>query len=275
MLLGQGACDNDALDRLGHVQPRPADRRIERQHPVLEEPLHNRLAQMPGEVVPDQDQARRWQRLARRVPQPGLPACCGRLLGLGRRHRGQGCQDPGQFGREPGMKHGVRRDGYPFGSHLARRGTEQRQQLGRAIANVLMRPARWLPNRLPTLTRVRNGLVRSGFILAPDRDPGSLGRPVRLLDRPLFPRSGDRSPGRPPPGACAGPSRSDTRPDSSETSYRRLPTRARWSSRPPAAGRPGADGAPKVLNDQVAVPSRRRSGGRWAIAVIRARAAVS
>jgi hypothetical protein len=73
------------------------------------------------------------------------------------------------------VQHGVRRLGDAFGADLAGRGTEQRQQLGRPAADVLMRAERWLPLRRPAGPGLRNRLVRAGLILAPDGQTGRFG----------------------------------------------------------------------------------------------------
>src|SRR5919112_484277 len=46
----EGAADDDALERLGEVQPGAADRRVERHDAMLEEPADDRPAQVPGQV---------------------------------------------------------------------------------------------------------------------------------------------------------------------------------------------------------------------------------
>src|SRR5271157_3183581 len=57
MLAGQSAGHNDALHRLGHVEPRAAHRRVERHHPMCKEPAHQVMRHMPGQVIQDQDDA--------------------------------------------------------------------------------------------------------------------------------------------------------------------------------------------------------------------------
>jgi len=72
------------------------------------------------------------------------------------------------------------------GPDLAGGRPEQGQQLGRPAADVLVRLPGRLADRLPARARLRDGLVGTGFILAPDRHPGRFGEPVRQLDEPLF-----------------------------------------------------------------------------------------
>jgi len=54
VLAGEGAADEDALDRLGHVQPGPAQRGVERHHPVGEQPQYELRGPVPGQVVEDE-----------------------------------------------------------------------------------------------------------------------------------------------------------------------------------------------------------------------------
>jgi hypothetical protein len=176
------------------------------------------------------------------------------------------------------MEHRVGGTRHAFRPHFAGHRAEQGQQLGRATPDGLVRLTRRLPTRLPTLAWVRDGLVGAGLILAPERHCRLLGlpiRPVRLLDQPLF--------------SSVRGSLTCTIP------VLRLrwavpvghQVRVFWYELPAASSTRRMVVAPRcgkasrrrlrsqVLNDQVAVPSRRRSGGRWAVATIRARAAAS
>src|SRR5579859_6200301 len=56
-LSGQCTPGQDPLDGLGHVQPRSAQRGIERHNAVFEQPHHKARCQVAGEVVHDQQQA--------------------------------------------------------------------------------------------------------------------------------------------------------------------------------------------------------------------------
>src|SRR5215204_2332475 len=69
----EGAADDDPLDRLGQVQPGAADRGIEWHDAVLEQPADDRPAQVAGQVVPDQEESERRQRIARFLAEPGGP----------------------------------------------------------------------------------------------------------------------------------------------------------------------------------------------------------
>ena len=129
-----------------------------------------------------------------------------------------------------------------------------------------------LAERLPARARLGNRLVGTGFVLTPDRDAGCLGSPVGLLDGPLF-------------SSVFG---STTRTTPLCRFRSAVPVghqvRVRWYELPasrktrrivvaPTRGSPARRSVrSRVLSDQVAVPSVRRSGGRWAVATIRARA---
>ena len=167
--------DEDALDGFGQVQPGATERGVEWHDAMVEQPADDRPAQLAGQVVPDQEEPEWRQRLGRLVAEPGCPAsqCWPLVLGAGeewqrREHRGQ-------FGLEPGMEHGVGRVGDAFGPDLARGRTEQGQQLGRPATDVLMWAETRLPCRRPAGPWPRNRLVRTGLILAPDRQAGRLG----------------------------------------------------------------------------------------------------
>ncbi len=73
------------------------------------------------------------------------------------------------------MEYGVRGMGDALGTDLAGRGAEQRQQLGRPAAEVLMGLPYRLSDRLSTRPGLESGLVRTRLVLAPDRHPGRLG----------------------------------------------------------------------------------------------------
>lgn len=74
MLAIEGSADDDPLDRLGEVQPGAADRGVQRHDAVVEQPADDGPTQMPGQVVPDQEESERRQRIARFVTEPGHPA---------------------------------------------------------------------------------------------------------------------------------------------------------------------------------------------------------
>src|SRR5579859_7969992 len=52
-LTGQRAVGEDPLDGLGHVQPGPAERRVQRHHAMFEQPHDEARGEVPLEVVHD------------------------------------------------------------------------------------------------------------------------------------------------------------------------------------------------------------------------------
>jgi hypothetical protein len=84
------------------------------------------------------------------------------------------------------VEHDVRRVGDALGPDLTGCRTEQRQQFDGPTTDVLVRLERRLPDRCPGDAGLRYRLVGPGLILAPDRDAGRLGYPVRQVDGPLF-----------------------------------------------------------------------------------------
>ena len=60
-LAGERAADEDALDRLGHVQPGAAERGVERHDAVLDQPQDQARGLVAAQVVQDQQQAQGWQ----------------------------------------------------------------------------------------------------------------------------------------------------------------------------------------------------------------------
>ena len=178
--------NEDALDRLGHVQPGAAERGVERHDAVVEQPADDRPTQVAGQVVPEQEETEGWQGIARLVAQPGHPAGQGWALLLGRGDGGECGEDRGQLSLEPGIEHGIGRVRDAFRPHLTGGRTEQGQQLDGPTPDVLVRPEDRLPDWRPRHAGLRNDLVGSGLVLAPERQTGRLGEPVRQLDGPLF-----------------------------------------------------------------------------------------
>src|ERR1700750_1826962 len=149
---------------------------------------------------------------------------------------------------------------------------EQGQDLACAAADILV----WLGGGLavwpPTAARMRHSLERAGLIRAPNRQAKASALPVGPLDQPLF--------------AAASGSVTQTRPPclrlrtTTPVSHQ---VRLFCQSKPPACkvrpivsvlmpGRPSGawrNAVRSVLNDQLAVPSRTRSGGRATSARIR------
>src|SRR5713226_3804010 len=83
------------------------------------------------------------------------------------------------------MEHCVGSAGHAFGAHRPGRGAKQRQQLGRAAPDVLVRLPPGLPDRLPTRARLRDGLVGPRLVLAPDGHAGRFRPAIGQLDHPL------------------------------------------------------------------------------------------
>lgn len=174
MVAFEGTADEDALDRFGHVQPGAAERGVQWHDAVLEQPADDRPTQMAGQVVPDEQQTERRQRLGRLVAEPVCPARQRWPLLVGASDGWQRREHLGQFSLEPGMEDGVRRVGGAFRPHLASGRTEQGQQFGGPATDVLVRAERGLSHRCPGCPRLRNRLVRPGLILAPDWEPSRL-----------------------------------------------------------------------------------------------------
>jgi len=73
MLPSQGSAHDDALHRLGHVEPRAAHGRVERHHPMIKEPEHQVIRQMPRQIIQHQHDAQGGFATARPIAQPRLP----------------------------------------------------------------------------------------------------------------------------------------------------------------------------------------------------------
>ena len=57
---------------------------------------------------------------------------------------------------------------HSFGTHLASRRAKQRQQFRRTSTRILMGQPEWVSLQVPVCSRLRNSLIRSRFILAPE-----------------------------------------------------------------------------------------------------------
>lgn len=190
MLSVQGSPHQDPLHRLGQVQPRPTQRRVERHHPLLQAPTHHSLGVMPRQVVPDQRQPYHCWLLLSQIPCHPLvvPAPLRKPTSwrLQVKDLGQCLQQLAQLHRKPWVEHNVRALLHRLGDHLAGLGSKQRQQLGRSSPDVLVGLQRRLAHLLPRMARLWNGLVGSGLILAPNGYAPGLPTPIRLLDHPFF-----------------------------------------------------------------------------------------
>src|SRR5712692_8163343 len=69
---------DDALDRLGHIEPRARGGRPEQEDAMLSAPLHETVALMPREIVQNEQHTHRWEKaiklLSSRIDIPILPA---------------------------------------------------------------------------------------------------------------------------------------------------------------------------------------------------------
>jgi len=186
-LSGESAADEDALDRLGHVQPGAAQGRIQRHDSVCDQPEDQARRLVASEVVQHQQHLQRWQVFRQGEPdgESCLPALPGRAaLGFGlARWRRQSRQDRRHFRLQPGVQDRVGCARHARGADLTRGRVEQGEQFGGALAEVLMGKAGRTGRRLPVGPRLRNRLIRPRLILGPDRQR-RLG--IGLFDQPLF-----------------------------------------------------------------------------------------
>jgi hypothetical protein len=186
MLAVERSADDDPLDRLGQVQPGAANGGVQRHDAVMEQPADDGPTQVAGQIVPDQEKTERWEWIAGFVTQPGHPAGQWWALLLGHGEGWERGEHRGQLGLKPRVEHGVRRVRDAFRSHLARGRAEQGQQLDGPTPDVLVRLERRLPDGRPRPPGLRDRLVWPGLVLAPERQTGRLGYPVREVDGPLF-----------------------------------------------------------------------------------------
>jgi len=186
MLTSERTAADDALHRLGHVEPRVTDGCVQRHDAVLNEPADDRPTQVAREIIPHEDQAQRWQWLAGFVTQPGLPPCGCRALLLPESDRGQGGQQVLQFGAEPRVQHDIGGTRNPLCAQVTGGRAEERQQFGGTPAYILVGQARRRILGLPRRTRLGDCLVGACLILTHQRNPRRLRLAVRSLNQPLF-----------------------------------------------------------------------------------------
>jgi hypothetical protein len=67
------------------------------------------------------------------------------------------------------MQNGIGHTTYPFDSHLSGTGMKQGEQLGRAVALILVGLLGWLSLRLPTAAGIGDRLKGAGLIFIPYR----------------------------------------------------------------------------------------------------------
>jgi hypothetical protein len=87
---------------------------------------------------------------------------------------------------EPGMQHGIGRPKHSLGADGSDRGTKQGQQLGRSSVHMCMRLSGGMAVGMPAGPWLGNGLIGTGFILAPHRQPRRFRFFVRPLDQQFF-----------------------------------------------------------------------------------------
>jgi hypothetical protein len=79
----------------------------------------------------------------------------------------------------------------PLNAHLPALRFKEGQQLGCAIADIFVRQTQGPSGLMPTLSGARGGLIRSGFVLGPQRQPQLRRLSVGILDQLFFaPASG-------------------------------------------------------------------------------------
>src|SRR5260221_13517553 len=135
---------------------------------MLSTPLHNAVALMPRQVIPNEQDTHRREKAIKlfscRIDIPILPAptlrnfqwCRGTLL-----------EDGLQFTLEPGMQDGVRALLYGFCTDFSSCRSKQREQFGRPATHVLVRSMCRITLGLEGRARLRDPLVGTPFILAP------------------------------------------------------------------------------------------------------------
>lgn len=273
MLSVKGPPFQDPLNRFGHVEPTATERSVERHDPMIEEPEHEVDRVMPLQVVPDQEHPERWEIWGERDPDaesilPAFPAAAIVCRREHRRFRQHG-QDGRQFGVQPGMEHGIWGTPYADDPDGTTGRMEERQLFGGSGTHVLVWRADWLSGGVPMGTGIGQRLIGSGLIFRPDRQ-------VRLgvggLDQVFL-------------GTASGSVTSTgplfrlrtTVPVAHQLRSLLQVSPASWSTdqmvyvltvgRPSAACRKARW---RVTSDQVAVPSRSRSGVRRTSCRIRA-----
>jgi hypothetical protein len=122
---------------------------------------------------------------------PGAPQQV--VFGHGHAHRERSAVQLGEHAQqrvlEPGMQDRMRDREHSLGAHCAGRRAQQRQQLGRPAADVLMGPGGGMARGMPGLPRLGNGLLGAGFVLAPQRHAAGFCLGVGRRDQRFSPRS--------------------------------------------------------------------------------------
>jgi hypothetical protein len=100
--------------------------------------------------------------------------------------RGHRVEPRSQRALEPAVQDGVRAGRHALDPNLAVGRVEQREELGRAVAEILVRLARRLALGPPGGAGMGNGLERPGLIGASDRQAQRLAGAVGILDQINF-----------------------------------------------------------------------------------------
>jgi hypothetical protein len=98
----------------------------------------------------------------------------------------QGRQDGAQLLLEPGMQHRVGSREHPGGPHEAGGWAKAGEQFGGPATHVLVRLRFGVALEMPVFSRLRDGLVGAGFILAPQSNAGRFCLRVGQLDHGFF-----------------------------------------------------------------------------------------
>jgi hypothetical protein len=183
--------DTNALDGRCPVQPGAAYRRGERHHPMVTEPTHPISGEMSGQRIPHQHHAQGRERSARRMTQPGFPACRPRSLLFGRQGLSRLVlldlgEDRASVFVKPGMQDRGESLGHACGTHLARGRTEEGEPCGGAPSLLLMRMRGRVAFPLPRGSGLRDGLGGSRLIVIALPNPGGLRALARPLASPFF-----------------------------------------------------------------------------------------
>lgn len=175
--LGMGSREcpglQDVLDALGHVQPRPRNRRIQRHDAVIHQPEHEFRGFVAGKVIQHKEDSQGWKFLGQREfdLQARLP-----MLPVGSELSGtqsvlrlewrKVLDDAGEFSFEPGMEHGIRAAFNSFDMDPTVSWMQQGHQFGSPSSHVFVRDPVGLAFGLPALPRLRDRLERARFVFA-------------------------------------------------------------------------------------------------------------
>jgi len=182
--------DQNALHRFGHVEPGAANRCKHRQNAMLKQPEQHLSRIVSTQIIPDH-QHPQWRQIFRQSDRHGQPFLPGEPHGavrFGRQDRffRQRSQDFSQLFLQPRMQNDVGAAGHALHADLTTRWMEEGQNLGDPIAHIFVRLQGWMTFWFPTLAWVRNGLVRPGFVLIPERQTGLLGGLIGQFDYVFF-----------------------------------------------------------------------------------------